>query len=194
MSELDLLRRIARLEAIIDRLTVAESGGGGVTGSGTSGTIAKFTGSSAIGNSIITESGAVATVTGDMVATVRTSGLMPFVGSYTTTASNANLASSTIHASGTIRRWCQNWYVNATNNSTNYWRISLITLDGAGTEVLYFTTKDGSPTPSPNTSYRYDSGVISTAITTSMQGLLLAFTKTGSPGSIYNYGPAVYVA
>ena len=49
---------------------VAQSGGGGgITGSGTTGKLAKWTGSSAVGDSIVSESGTVATVTGTLVIT-----------------------------------------------------------------------------------------------------------------------------
>ena len=49
-------------------VTVA-GGGVGLSGSGTNGTIAKWTGVASLGDSIITESGAVATVTGTLSAT-----------------------------------------------------------------------------------------------------------------------------
>ena len=53
----------------IDITIDAALAGGTISGSGTSGTIAKFTGAASIGDSIITESGATATVTGTLNAT-----------------------------------------------------------------------------------------------------------------------------
>lgn len=44
-------------------------GSGGITGSGTTGAIAKFTGSGAIGNSLLSEAGSVITVTGSLSVT-----------------------------------------------------------------------------------------------------------------------------
>lgn len=48
-------------------VALGSGSGGSVTGSGTSGKIAKFTGTSSIGDSIVSESGSVLTVTGDVV-------------------------------------------------------------------------------------------------------------------------------
>lgn len=96
----------------ITRATTAGGGGGGVTGSGSTGKLAKFTGASAVGDSIASETGTVLTVanivnavTGYQVNGValgisNIGGLGTGVATFLATPSSANLAAAVTNETG----------------------------------------------------------------------------------------------
>ena len=63
------LAQACKLQLLCDISSNGGGGGGGIGGSGTAGTLAKFTAGTTLGNSIISESGAVASVAGGVTMT-----------------------------------------------------------------------------------------------------------------------------
>lgn len=99
--------------------------GAGYSGSGTNGALMKWTGTSSFGDSIITESGAIATITGSLTITAQ-----PYVRVYKTADqtgfSTGTYAVLTFNAEDTDS---PNWHDNSTNNSR-------ITVATAGTYLV----------------------------------------------------------
>ncbi|HLB31078.1 MAG TPA: hypothetical protein VJN91_06075, partial [Gammaproteobacteria bacterium] len=120
----------------------------------------------------------------------RISGYIPFaltrLSSFPQSANGLSFE-ATIDVATTIKRWVQTWYVQTTNNASNYWTIALQEIDG--TAIASFDTSAGSA----NVWTRRDSGEMSVSITTADMGLRINATKTGSPGDLFLAGPAVYV-
>jgi len=97
---------------------------------------------------------------------------------------------STVMDAYRILRWVQGVYVVTTNNASNYWTITLRRIDGVTvTDIDSFTTAAFSP----DTWNKRDSGALAHDVASTIEMVNVIVIKTGSPGSIYVGGPAVYV-
>lgn len=104
-------------------------------------------------------------------------------------------SSSTIYTCSVPRAmvvlsWSQAWYVATTNNSSNYWTISLVRKNSAGSN----TTLASIDTPTYaadawcNRLITLSASVLSTDIL-----VVISVVKTGSPGALSLPGPGVWV-
>jgi hypothetical protein len=160
----------------------------------TSGQDAHVLASDTSGNVTVSGGLNVGTVTGagagQVFAPAGVSGLLPFTtyqGTYNLSG-NTYVCVHTIDRDGMITRWAQMWVVATTNNASNYWTITVRRMDTFAT-LMSFTTAYGSP----GAWTRYSSGTLSIPIATSMKGIDIYVTKTGSPGNLSLGHPAIYV-
>jgi hypothetical protein len=127
---------------------------------------------------------------GQVIAPAGASSLLPFAtyqGMYNL-STNTAVCVHTLDRNGTLTRWAQAWLVPATNNSKDYWTISVRRMDTL-TTLASFTTA-GSPA---GTWTRYASGALAIPVTTSMIGIDIYVAKTGNPGNLSLGHPAIYV-
>lgn len=126
-----------------------------------------------------------------IVADTVISGYLPF--GTNSTAANITVSGSiiythTVGANQTIKRWHNSTYVATTNDGSNYWTVTLKRADTLATLLSFNTSADAV-----NTVVLHSSTGLSTAITTGMLNIYIDVTKTGAPGGLYLYGPAIYV-
>ena len=106
---------------------------------------------------------------------------------YNNTTSPAYPFAGAFPYSGTIVWWASIYFVATTNNGSNYWTIYLKKLDG--TTIASFNTSAASA----NTWTWYRPSALSEAINSSSdKGYYIEVSKTGSPGAISLYAPAIY--
>lgn len=95
---------------------------------------------------------------------------------------------ATLHKDGYVRDWSQAVYVATTNNSLNYWTIALLNLSTGATISSFSTSSDAADT----WLHKVTSGINVSLTATSVKGVYVQVTKTGSPGSLSLGGPAVW--
>jgi hypothetical protein len=103
-------------------------------------------------------------------------------------AANGNPFAVTVSRAFTVRTWHQWVYVATTNDGSNYWTIDL----KRSSDNAVISTLNTSAI-SPDTKTVLSNAGIAAAISTSHLALYISVTKTGSPGAVYLYGPAVFV-
>lgn len=85
------------------------------------------------------------------------------------------------------------YYVNGTNDSSNYWKLRLLTF--SGTEIHYSYTYNHKTTCTANGWCKFgadDSGALSVYMSTDM-GLYVRAEKVGNPGPLWVAAPDVYL-
>lgn len=121
--------------------------------------------------------------------TVTCSGHIPFV---TYGALSANMTANaspfigTLWETSTIKGWAQTWFVASTNNGSNYWTIAL-QYGTSSTQLSSFTTAAGSAGV-----WSQNTASLNTSLAATNRYLLVAITKTGSPGGLYLGSPVVW--
>lgn len=97
--------------------------------------------------------------------------------------------SATIPAALTVVSWSQTGYVATTNNSSNYWTVSLYRSLGASSiKIAEVSTKSWTAATWTNASVG-----IGQAIPSTDKMLYISVAKTGSPGALSLAGPVVWV-
>lgn len=86
-------------------------------------------------------------------------------------------------------QWGQSWYVNTTNNGSNYWNIILEKFDA--TLINSINTSAGSAGTWTQT---IDTSFSTASVSTADKGIQIRCTKSGSPGTLYLAGPLVSVS
>jgi len=119
-------------------------------------------------------------------------GWLPFTsadflpGAGTTSAQTA--FTTTLSRPCTVHYWYQNVYVATTNDGSNYWTLQLQRLSDSGV-VSTLDTSGIAVATSANLS---NTGIAG-AVTKAHLGLAIEVSKTGSPGTLYLGGPAIFV-
>lgn len=125
--------------------------------------------------------------TGQLTAEARTSNLMG-TGAIVSLTTNTTGHAATIDWSTNLLRWIQTIRVQTTNDIGNYWTLALRRRDTAANLATMTTVS-----LSPDTWTRKDASISSTALTTTMQGVYINCAKTGSPGQLDMFPPALYI-
>lgn len=100
-------------------------------------------------------------------------------------AANTTPFIATIPGTVTARTWMQTYFVATTNNVSNYWTIAL-QYGTSNTNIATFTTASAGAGV-----WGQNSASFAQSLTASNRYLLVAVTKTGSPGNLYIAGPHV---
>jgi len=131
-------------------------------------------------------------VVGTMRASVETSQYLPmaqYLHSNPLSASPSDPFICTIGTTTTIKRWLQGFYVQTTNDGSNYWTIDL-QYGTSGTSIVSFNTS----AKAPNTWYVNDASGLAQALTAANVWIRVRCTKTNAPGNLYLPGPEVYAS
>lgn len=119
-------------------------------------------------------------------------GWLPFAAhqhlAYNQSASGESPFAVTIPRALTVMSWHIGVYVGGTNDGSNYWTMDLYKYD---TSLTVIDTLDTSAI-SGSTHTVLSEGDLRASIASSYILLGIRTTKTGSPGNLYLYGPAVF--
>lgn len=99
--------------------------------------------------------------------------------------------SGSLSRSLVVRSYFQTYYVATTNNGSNYWRFHLVELGASGSYTMkVLNSSAGSPDQTGQVS---DTAINRSVVHPTRLALRVYIDKVGSPGTLYLYGPAVFV-
>jgi hypothetical protein len=102
---------------------------------------------------------------------------------------NGNPYAATIDQTMTLIKWSNGIYLLGTNNGSNYWTINLVTLFGTTVATMNTSALSGGTGHLISTTSFSPSSVGTSDVI-----LYMSCVKTGSPGGLYVYGPALQVS